>query len=159
MKKKIPPMAHHEVNNTFIIHQQNELEPYSNDIVSIWKILRNPGMILMAFQRKNRQKRRQRSSLLFGGQNSLNSLPHYRFSTRMNMKNRRKDAWQNGAKKMDDHLVHTTPNHLPPNMDVLQKPFLQIILAAKWLVQHSSSFSNISDDLCLLFCLFLPYDF
>ena len=72
-----------EVNNTFIIHQQNELEPYSNDIVSIWKILRNPGMILMAFQRKNRQKRRQRSSLLFGGQNSLNSLPHYRFSTRM----------------------------------------------------------------------------
>ena len=29
--------------------------------------------------RRNRKKRRQRSSLLFGGRNSLNSLPHYRF--------------------------------------------------------------------------------
>ena len=32
--------------------------------------------------------------------------------------------------KMDDHLVHTTPNHHPPEMDVIQKTFLKIILAA-----------------------------
>ena len=30
-----------------------------------------------------RQKRKQRSSLLFGGRNSFNSMPHNRFSTRM----------------------------------------------------------------------------
>ena len=52
--------------------------------------------------------------------------------------NRRTDAWQyGGLRKMDDHLVHTTPNHHPPKMDVLPKTFLQIILAANWLVQHS----------------------
>ena len=39
---------------------------------------------------------------------------------------------------MDDHLVHTTPNHHPSKMDFLSKRFLQIILAAKWLVRHSS---------------------
>ena len=54
--------------------------------------------------------------------------------------NRRTDAWQNGCfRKMDDHLVHTTPNHHPPKMDVLPKTFLQIILASKWLVWHSST--------------------
>ena len=53
--------------------------------------------------------------------------------------NRRTDAWQNGYfRKMDDHRVHTTPNPHPPKMDFLSKTFLQIILAAKWLVQHSS---------------------
>ena len=34
-------------------------------------------------RRRNRQKRRQRSSLLFGGWNFFHSLPHYRFSTRI----------------------------------------------------------------------------
>ena len=38
-------------------------------------------------RRRNRQKRRQRLSLLFVGRNSFNSLPHYRFSTRMILKN------------------------------------------------------------------------
>ena len=47
---------------------------------------------------------------------------------------------------------HTTPSHLPSKMDVLPKTYLQIILAAKWLVRHSSSSPNSSDDLCLLFC-------
>ena len=40
---------------------------------------------------------------------------------------------------MYDHLVHTTPNHHPPKIDVLPKTFLKIILAAKWLVRHSSA--------------------
>ena len=35
------------------------------------------------YKRRNRPKRRQRSSLLFGGRNSFNSMPHYRFSTTM----------------------------------------------------------------------------
>ena len=38
--------------------------------------------------RRNRQKRRQRSSPLFEGRNSFNSMLHYRFSTRMILKNR-----------------------------------------------------------------------
>ena len=54
--------------------------------------------------------------------------------------NRRTDAWQNGRfTKMDDNLVHTPPKHQPPKMDVLPNKILQIILAAKWLVQHSST--------------------
>ena len=39
--------------------------------------------------------------------------------------------------KMDDLPVNTTPNHHPHKMDVLPKTFLQIILAANWLVRHS----------------------
>ena len=34
------------------------------------------------------------------------------------------------------------PNHHPPNMDVLPKAFLKIILAAKWLVWHSRTSPN-----------------
>ena len=41
---------------------------------------------------------------------------------------------------MDDNLVHTTPNHHTPNMDVFPKTFLQIIIAAKWLVRYLSTY-------------------
>ena len=42
--------------------------------------------------------------------------------------------------KLDDHTVHTKPNHHPNEMDVLPKSFVQSILAAnKWLVQDSST--------------------
>ena len=55
---------------------------------------------------------------------------------------------------MDGHPVYTIPNHHPTKMDALSKTFVQIILAAKWLVRHSStSPSTTSDDICLLFCL------
>ena len=33
---------------------------------------------------------------------------------------------------MDDHPVHTIPNHHPIKMDVLPKTVVEIILAAKW---------------------------
>ena len=51
--------------------------------------------------------------------------------------NRRTEARQNGCfRKMDDPLVHTTPNYYLPKMDVFPTNFLQIILAAKELVRH-----------------------
>ena len=40
---------------------------------------------------------------------------------------------------MDDHPVHTRPNHHHTKMDDLPKTFVKIILAAKWLVRHSST--------------------
>ena len=47
--------------------------------------------------------------------------------------NRTMAYWRNGCfGKMDDHPVHTIPNHQPTKMDVSQKTFVQIILAAKW---------------------------
>ena len=70
------------------------------------------------------------------------------------------DTWRNSCfGKMDDLPIHATSNHHllkmdvppdnwmifqftphhPPKMDVFPKTFLQIILAAKWLVQHSST--------------------
>ena len=88
----------------------------------------------------NRQKRRQRSSLLFGGQNSFNSIPHYRFRTMEDSKNRmnrRPDAWQGCFRKMD----------------VLPKTFLQIVLAAEWPERHSST--SPKKHLCLTYCLLL----
>ena len=70
--------------------------------------------------------------------------------------NRRTDTWRNGCfRKMDDHPVHATPNLHPSKMDVLQKTFLQIILAAKLLVRHSITFPNSSEDFYLIFCLIL----
>ena len=69
-----------------------------------------------------RQKRRQRSSLLFG----FNSLPLEIFSTRMILKkrmNRIKATRGNGCfEKIDDHPVQTIPT----------KSFVQHILASKW---------------------------
>ena len=61
---------------------------------------------------------------------------------RMNIKT---VTWRNGCSgKMDDHPIHTTPNHHPSKMNVLPKTFLQIILAAKckWLVQPLSTSLN-----------------
>ena len=40
--------------------------------------------------------------------------------------------------QLDDLPVHTPPNHHNLKMDVLPKTFLQIILAAKWLIRYSS---------------------
>ena len=60
-------------------------------------------------------------------------LPSEDLKKRMN---RRTDDWQNGCfRKMDDHLVHTSPNYHPPKMDVLSKTLLQIV--ANWLERHS----------------------
>ena len=52
-------------------------------------------------------------------------------------------TWRNGSfGKLNDHLVLTKPNHQHSKMDVLPKTFVQIILAAKWLVRHSSTSPN-----------------
>ena len=53
-------------------------------------------MCAVTNRKRNGQKSRQRSSLLFGGRNSFNSMPHYRFSTRMIWRNRRTDVWYTG---------------------------------------------------------------
>ena len=42
-------------------------------------------------------------------------------------------------KKINDHTVNTTPNHLPSKMDALPKTFDQIILVAEWLVRYYNS--------------------
>ena len=55
--------------------------------------------------------------------------------------------------KMNELPAYITPNHHPPKMDAFPKTFYQIILAAKWQLQHSSTSPNSSDDLCLLFCI------
>ena len=47
------------------------------------------------------------------------------------------------------------PNH-HPKMDVLTKTFVQIILAVKWLVVHSSTFPNQHQWPLPLFCLYPP---
>ena len=49
-------------------------------------------------------------------------------------------TWRNGCfGKKDDHPVLTIPNRNPTQRDVLPKTFVQIILAAKWLVRHLST--------------------
>ena len=57
--------------------------------------------------------------------------------------NRIMATWWNGCiEKMAHRQVHTTPNHHPPELDFLPKTCLQINLAAKWLVLHSSTSPN-----------------
>ena len=118
-------------------------------------------MCAVTNRKRNGQKSRQRSSLLFGGRNSFNSMPHYRFSTRMIWRNRRTDVWYTGwFRKMDDHLVHTKPIQQPDKMDVLSKTFLQIRIPCCYIIGKCGiqvRFPNSRDDLCLLFrlCLLL----
>ena len=50
---------------------------------------------------------------------------------------------RNGCfEKINVHPVHTIPNHHPTKKDVLQKTFVQIILAANWLERHSRTSPN-----------------
>ena len=54
-------------------------------------------------------------------------------------------------------LVHATPNHYCPKMDVFPKAFLQITLASKWYLYQLYQVrpTNNCDDLCLPFCTIL----
>ena len=74
-------------------------------------------------------------------------------------------TWRNGClEKVDDHPVHTIPNHHPAIMNVLSKTFVQIILPAKWLVRHSSkspqptatTFAFSSSSLSLFYVNIIP---
>ena len=50
-------------------------------------------------------------------------------------------TWWNGCfGKMDDHPVHTIPNHHHTNVDVLPKTYAQINFAAKSLLRHTSTY-------------------
>ena len=101
-----------------------------------------------------RQKRRQRSSLLHLG-DGIDSIPcrtSYIFH-QDDFKKRMKRitaTWRNGYfGEMVVHLVHAIPNHHLTKIDVLPKTFVQIILAAKWLGRHSSIRPpTSSNDLC-----------
>ena len=70
-----------------------------------------------------RQKRRQRSSLLVADVLECRTSHLAPGWFKKSMK-RRTDTWRNGCfGKMDDHPVHSTPNHHSPKMDVLSKTF------------------------------------
>ena len=73
------------------------------------------------------------------------------------------DEWYTGYYRQNylfenfyNHLVPTPPNHHRLKMDVLQKTFLQIILAAKWWVRHSSTSPN-PQPRPLPYLLYYPY--
>ena len=63
-------------------------------------------------------------------------------------------TWRNGCfEKMDDQLVHTTPNPQPPKVVVLQKTFLQITHAAlKYGPQPAASTFAFPSVFLLLLC-------
>ena len=102
------------------------------------------------------EKKRQRSSLLRRGRNCFNSLPlfyctpgwfeekdEYNNSYLANWM-----LWKNGW------WPYQTTTMASPKMDVLPKTCLQIILAAKYLLRHSSTSLTSSYDLCLIFCIY-----
>ena len=89
-------------------------------------------------------------------------MPHFRFSCRMIWRKGQIDEQTLGrldaSEKMDDHLVHTTPNHNPPKMDgfFAQKLYFKsslLLVNGYCIIQVRPT--NSSDDLCLFFCLFL----
>ena len=102
----------------------------------------NLSVNTLATQKKVKYRREGKSRCCcLGGRNlihfcfALAILHQDDFKKRMN---RITATWRNECfERMDDQQAHTTLNHHPPKMDVLQKTFLQIILAAKWLVRHS----------------------
>ena len=91
-----------------------------------------------------RQKKRQRSSLLFGGRTRFKSLPHKIFFTRMILKKRMigiKTTWRKGCfEKMDDHPVHTIPNHYSTKWMFFQKLLFKSSLL---LNGHSAAFKDV----------------
>ena len=94
------------------------------------------------------QKRRQRSLLMYGGQNWFNSLPHYRFSARMIFKKRINNGGMDASEiRMIFQFIPQQITTLPKWM-LVQKLFFNLSL----LVWHSSTSSS-SYDLCFLFCI------
>ena len=90
------------------------------------------------------RRERQRSSLLFGRRNSFNSMSHHRFTTRLKKRmNIRMEALM--LHKMNDHRFTLHQTTTLPKPDALPK------------LVFKSSFRppNSSDDLSLLFCVFL----
>ena len=81
-------------------------------------------------------------SLLFGGTEWIQFLAALAIFHQDDLKkrmNRLAATWWKGCfGKMDDNPVHTIPNQHPTIRDVLLKTFVQIIIAVKWLVRHSS---------------------
>ena len=107
--------------------------------------------------RRIRQKRRQRSSLLAGGQNLFNSMPHSRFSTKMIWKKlwieERMYTWRVECfGKMDDHLILQQQTTTLTKWMFFQKPFFKSSLLPNGIQVCSP---NRSDDLCRLLCLIL----
>ena len=90
------------------------------------------------FRRINRQKRRQRSSLLFGVHNSFNSMPHYRFSPWMIWRKRLIEERTLGRMNASEKwmiICWFTP-HQPTTLPKWR--FSQILfLGARWLVRLS----------------------
>ena len=105
------------------------------------------SVVVLQHRIRIREKRRQRSSLLL----LLSIWPQDDLKKRTN---RRTNTWRNGCfGKMNDHLVLNTPNHQPPQMDVVPKTFLQIILG------YSAAFKYVplpaATTFCLPFCVIL----
>ena len=95
------------------------------------------SMRCLNIEEGKRKKRKQRSSLLIG----VRTYNFHRdeLKKRMN-RNIGYRTWQNRCfEKLDDHPIYTIPNHHPTTMDFLPKTSVKIILAAKWLVRHSST--------------------
>ena len=106
-------------------------------------------IFLLSIARQGKNRRRIKTEgkakvvAVVWGTEFIQSLLHQLLSTRM--------IWRKGwielrlylakwiFKKMDDHPVHTIPNHHYTKMDVLPKTSVQIILAGKWWVRHSST--------------------
>ena len=88
------------------------------------------------------QKRRQRSSLLFGGQNWFNALPHYRLSARMIWRIGWIEQWTLGGMDASEKIM------IFKNFS-LNNPWCY----SKWLVRHSSSSPKRQRRPCLPFCI------
>ena len=66
--------------------------------------------------------------------------------------NRITATWWNGCfEKLDDPSEHTKLRYHLTKMDVLQKTFLQIILAAKWSIRHSRMSTSTNQQRRLFF--------
>ena len=88
------------------------------------------SLFIGTIEEETDRKEGNRSSLLFGGRNSINPMPQYRFTTRMILKkrmNRTKATWRNGCvEKMDDHpFHHTIPCTILPKWMFSQKLLLK----------------------------------
>ena len=136
----------------------------NNHLESAWILVKNLTVYTcvqhVKHRRRNRQNRRQRSSLLFGGRSSFNSLPLYRFSTRMIWRKGCTGEWMLVRMDASEKWMiiwftshHTKPH--PPKIDVLPKHFFKSSLLLNVLFGIQVRLPNSSDDISLLFCLFL----
>ena len=104
----------------------------------IWRSSVNGSLLGIKKKDKDRREGKGRRCCLGDGINSIHCriIAIFHQDDSKKRMNRKTTTWRNGwFEQIDDHPVHSIPNHHSTKTGVIPRTFVQLILAAIWLMQ------------------------